>query len=141
MALIHNVVLHYFYGRILCMWSRQSKVLFFFLLASCTLPVSGCVTQTERIYPYESRDESVWEEIQRELSWQKGERSQDISQSTEPFYKRIMHGLITTTSGWFSEGDNRLSEREIAENRRHFNRKRAEALQRLREQQEFDEVE
>lgn len=123
------------------MWSRQSKVLFFFLLASCTLPVSGCVTQTERIYPYESRDESVWEEIQRELSWQKGERSQDISQSTEPFYKRIMHGLITTTSGWFSEGDNRLSEREIAENRRHFNRKRAEALQRLREQQEFDEVE
>lgn len=108
------------------------------LLILCLSHSSGCVTQTERIYPYESRDENVWEELQREFGWQNRESSHEISRLTEPFYKRVIHGLTATASEWFSEGDNHLSEREIVENRRHFNRQREAALQRLREQQELD---
>ena len=118
---------------------RRGKFFLFSLLALCLS--NGCVTQTERVYPYESRDDSVWEELQSEFGWQKREHSQKISQPVEPFYKRVLHGLTTTVSGWFSEGDHHLSEQEIMENRRRFNRKREAALQRLREQQEFNENE
>jgi hypothetical protein len=46
--------------------------------------------------------------------------------------------MAETMSGWFSDNDDRLSEQEIAADRQRFNRKREEALQRLREQQELD---
>lgn len=103
---------------------------------------SGCVTQTERIYPYERlpKDESVWEELRREFGWQKNDTTPQSTEPTEPFYKRAAHGIAETVSGWFSEEDNRLSEQEIAADRRRFNRKREEALQRLREQQELDRI-
>jgi hypothetical protein len=101
---------------------------------------SGCVTRTERIYPYERipKDESVWEELRREFGWQKHDTAHRATESTEPFYKRAARGMAETMSGWFSDNDDRLSEQEIAADRQRFNRKREEALQRLREQQELD---
>lgn len=103
---------------------------------------SGCVTRTERIYPYERlpKDESVWEELRREFGWRKNDTAHQLTEPPEPFYKRAAHGIAETVSGWFSEEDNRLSEQEIAADRRRFNRKREEALQRLREQQELDRI-
>ena len=120
--------------------SKRSELLLLCLFMSCLLLlfVNGCVTQTERIYPYESRDESVWEELQREFGWQKQATIYETVQPAESFYKRVTQGLTATVSEWFSEEDNRLSEQDIAENRRRFDRKRAAALQRLREQQELN---
>jgi len=100
---------------------------------------SGCVTRKERIYPYESGDESVWEEVQREFGLKKEEAIRKAAQPAEPFYRRIAHGVATTMFGWFKERDNHLSAQEIIENRRRFNRKREAALQRLREHQELND--
>ena len=103
---------------------------------------SGCVTQTERIYPYERapKDESVWEELRREFGWQQRDPTQRPTESTEPFYKGAVQGMAKTVSGWFSNNDDQLSEQEIAEDRWRFNRKREEALQRWREQQERNRI-
>jgi len=122
------------------MCSRQRTPLFFLPLLFSFLLGSGCVTRTERIYPYQRipEDESVWEEVQREFGWQKKEPSYKNTEHTEPFYKRAIHGVTTTMSGWFSEEKEHLTEEEIAANRQRFDRKRKESLQRLREQQELD---
>jgi hypothetical protein len=77
----------------------------------------------------------VWEELRREFGWKK---HNTIHRSTEPFYKRVAQGVAETVSVWFHDNDDRLSEQEIAADRQRFNRKREEALQRLREQQELD---
>jgi hypothetical protein len=107
---------------------------------SCAL-LAGCVTQTERIYPYERipEDESVWEELRREF---RGRDSTSTSESpSEPFYKRVAQSVQATVSGWFHEDSTHLSEEELAANRRRFERKRAQALEQLREQQEEAEEE
>jgi hypothetical protein len=117
-------------------------MLSFAMTTLCVMLESGCVTRTERIYPYERapKDESVWEELQREFGWQKRDTTHRSTESPEPFYKRAAQGVAETVSGWFSDNDDRLSEQEIAADRRRFNRKREEALQRLREQQELDRI-
>jgi hypothetical protein len=117
--------------------TQREIILFLAMTILCVALGSGCVTRTERIYPYERvpEDESVWEELRREFGWSKHDTA---PQPTEPFYKRAVHGVAETVSGWFSNNDGRLSEQEIAADRQRFDRKRAEALQRLREQQELD---
>lgn len=97
---------------------------------------SGCVTQTERIAPYKRppKDESVWEELRREFG---GRDSQTMRESSsEPFYKRTVRGVKESVSGWFREDSGGLSEQEIAADRRRFERKRTQALEQLRGQQE-----
>lgn len=118
--------------------TQRAIRLSFAIIILCAALGSGCVTRTERIYPYERvpKDESVWEELRREFGWQKHVPAHRSIESTEPFYKRATHGVAETVSEWFSGNDDRLSEQEIAADRRRFNRKREEALQRLREQQE-----
>jgi hypothetical protein len=80
----------------------------------------------------------VWEELRREFGWQNHGAVHRSTESTEPLYKRAARGVAETVSGWFSNNEDRLSEQEIAADRQRFNRKREEALQRLREQQELD---
>jgi hypothetical protein len=132
-----------FLKRSMFMQPTQRKIMLFFaMIILCVTLESGCVTQTERIYPYERapKDESVWEELRREFGWQKRDTAHRSAESTEPFYKRAAQGMAETVSGWFSNNDDRLSEQEIAADRRRFNSKREEALQRLREQQEPDRI-
>jgi len=102
---------------------------------------SGCVTRFERFSPHERipKDESVWDELRREFGWKKQEKIYKSTESSEPFYKKTIQGVATTVSGWFSDDDKRLSEEEIAANRLRFDRKRAEALQKLREQQDLEQ--
>ena len=121
---------------------RRGRFPLFPLFAAYMCFVAGCVTQTERIYPHQRipRDETVWEELQREFGWQKQAPTYEDSQPTDPFYKRAMRGITTTVSGWFRENEIRLSEQEIVEDRRRFNRKREEALRRLQEQQELEQM-
>lgn len=103
----------------------------------------GCVTQTERIYPHERipKDESVWDEVRREFGWRKNETAPVTQEPVEPFYKRAARSVKEILSGWLPESATQLSADEIAANRRRFERKREEALQRLREQQEQDQPE
>ena len=121
--------------------SRRRELLSFTTLLLSVVLGSGCVTQTERIPPYERipKDESVWEELRREFGWQKPGSIYKETEPAEPFYKRAMHGITTTVSEWFTEDNERLSEEEIAANRQRFNRKRAQALERLKQQQELDQ--
>jgi hypothetical protein len=124
-------------GSVLMQSAQREIILFLTMTILCVVLGAGCVTRTERIYPYERvpEDESVWEELRREFGWSKHHIT---PQPTEPFYKRAAHGVAETVSGWFSNSDGRLSEQEIAAERQRFDRKRAEALQRLREQQELE---
>lgn len=82
----------------------------------------------------------MWEELRRELGWQTRGGAQRSTEPTEPFYKRTMQGIAKTVSGWFSDENDRVSEQEIAADRRRFNHKREEALQRLQEQQKANRV-
>lgn len=93
---------------------------------------AGCVTRTERVpyHPYDSHaDESVWEEVRRELGWQ-------TSPNSEPFYKRAARGIKGTVSGWFRQEESPASTQEFEESRRRFEQERQEAFRRLRERQE-----
>jgi hypothetical protein len=125
------------------MWyGRNILQLVVILLIGNTL-LAGCVTQTERIYPRERipENESVWDEVRREFGWLKNEAAPITAQPAEPFYKRAARGVKETVSGWFRDDSVKLSADEIAANRRRFERRRAEALQQLREQQELDQSE
>jgi hypothetical protein len=98
------------------------------------LLAAGCVTQTERVayYPYASHeDESVLDELRRELGWQKTSRAA----SGEPFYTRAVRRVKETVSGWFREEPTRMTAEQVEEERYRFEEKRQEALRRLREQQ------
>ncbi|MBI3301980.1 MAG: hypothetical protein HYZ72_07885 [Deltaproteobacteria bacterium] len=106
------------------------------LLLSVLLDAS-CVTRTERVpyYPYAPReDESVLEELRRELGWQKARSGAP----GEPFYKRAARGVKETVSGWFRQEETPMSAQEVEEARRRFEQERQEAFRRLRERQEQD---
>ncbi len=99
----------------------------------------GCVTQTEVVSPYErDKDESVWEEIQREFGWQSNSAPAPPGQETKPFYSRAAHKIKETVAGWFADDDGKTSEEELMANRR-FKLRRIEGVERLREQQENEE--
>lgn len=127
--------------RLLIVQEEESLMLFgttrFSVVALClSLSVfSGCVTQTERISPYQRtpKDESVWEELRREFGRRDSQTMRESS--SEPFYKRTMRGVKESISGLFREDSVGLSEQEIAADRRRFERKRAQALEQLRDQQ------
>lgn len=99
--------------------------------------LSGCVTRTERISPYERglKDESVWDELRRELGGGNSHATTAESAS-KPFYTRAARGVKETVSRWFHEDSAGLSAQEIAADRRRFEQKRAQALEQLRDQQE-----
>jgi hypothetical protein len=113
----------------------RTSLLIVFCLALAAF--SGCVTRTERISPYEQtpKDESVWDEIRREFSGRDSGATTRES-SSEPLYKRAARSVKETVAGWFQDDAAHLSEQEIAADRRRFERKRAQALEQLREQQE-----
>jgi hypothetical protein len=96
----------------------------------------GCVTRTERISPYEQapKDESVWEELRREFGGD-DPRATSNEPTPEPFYTRAARSVKETVSGWFHEDATELSAQDIAADRRRFERKRAQALEQLRDQQ------
>lgn len=141
-ALVRIVLVSIFSEDTLSMHPRRRFVLFLPLALLWVAFIAGCVTQTERIYPYERipQDESVWEELRREFGWQKRNTTHRSTESTEPFYKSAAQGIAGTVSGWFSTKEDHLSEQEIAEDRQRFNRRREEAFQRLRAQQELDRI-
>ena len=117
-------------------FKRIPASLFLIFCFECVLCL-GCVTRTERISPYERapKDESVWDEIRREFGGRdSGPPTRETS--SEPFYKRAARGVKETVSGWFHDDSVHLSEQEIAADRRHFEQKRTQALEQLREQQE-----
>jgi len=93
---------------------------------------AGCVTRTERV-PYRPhaspKDESVLEELRRELGWQ-------TAPSDAPFYKRAARGIKGTVAGWFHQEEIPASTQEVEESRRQFEQAQQEALRRLRERQE-----
>ena len=93
---------------------------------------TGCVTQTERVAyrPYASppKDESVWEEIQREFGWER-------SSSGEPLYKRTTRGIKEIVAGWFSaEEDTSGKGYDWDAARRQYEIRRQHAIQRVRQQ-------
>lgn len=108
-------------------------------LAVCVLVTSvfmllgtGCVTQTEQIgyrpYMPPPKDESIWEEIQREFGWEQ-------SSSGEPLYKRTTRGIKETVSGWFSEEEDPSDKGyDWDEARRQYEIRRQQAIQRVRQQ-------
>jgi hypothetical protein len=128
------------------------RVLTVLLLAG--LCFSACVTQTERVgyYPHtRQEDESVWGEVRREFGW----RKTPSRPPSDPFYQRATRGITGTISGWFHKEDSsptgtqkKIEEahsqsedaRKLEESRREFEQKRQEALRRLREQQEQQEL-
>jgi hypothetical protein len=100
----------------------------------------GCVTQTEVVSPYErDKDESVWEEIQREFGWQSNNPPAPPGQEAKPFYSRAAHKIKETVAGWFADDDGKMSEAELSANRRRFKLGRIEGVERLREPQEDEE--
>ena len=114
--------------------------LFLLTLIAALTGTFGCVTQTEVVSPYERyKDESVWEEIQREFGWQNNSAPAPPGQATEPFYSRAAHGIKETVAGWFADDDGKMSEAELSANRQHFKLRRIEGVERLREQQEDEE--
>lgn len=125
------------------MWCGKNTLRLFILLLMGNTLLVGCVTQTERIYPHERipEDESVWDEVRREFGWRKNEAAPVTPEPAEPFYKRAARSVKETISGWLRDDPPQLSTDEIAVDRRRFERKRQEALQRLREQQEQDQPE
>ena len=117
----------------------RSRLFLMSLVAAFTW-TSGCVTQTERVSPYErDKDESVWEEIQREFGWQSNSAPAPLGQETKPFYSRAAHKIKETVAGWFADDDGKVSEEELAANRRRFKLGRIEGGERLQEQQEDEE--
>ena len=114
--------------------------LFLLTLVVALTGTCGCVTQTKVVSPYErDKDESVWEEIQREFGWQNNSAPAPPGQATEPFYSRAAHGIKETVAGWFADDDGKMSEAELSANRRRFKLRRIEGGERLREQQEDEE--
>jgi hypothetical protein len=93
---------------------------------------TGCVTQTERVayrpYAPPPKDESVWEEIQREFGWEQ-------SSSGEPLYKRTTRGIKEIVAGWFSEEEDTSGKGyDWDEARRQYEIRRQHAIQRVRQQ-------
>lgn len=128
-------------GELLMAFGRRNGFVLM-VLSLHLISFAGCVTRTERIYPHERipQDESVWDEVRREFG---GSDSQEVINkfSAEPFYKRAARGAKETVSRWFQEDSTRLSEQEIAADRHRFERKRTQALEQLRDQQEDTEGE
>jgi hypothetical protein len=124
------------------MWSKN---IYSFLLVANVVPLllaSSCVTQTERVSPYEQeRDESAWDELRREFGWKKDNTVAPSTLPTEPFYQRAAHKITETVSGWFAEDEAHLSEQEIAADHSRFEQKRAEMLPRLQMRQTEEERE
>ena len=99
---------------------------------------SGCVTQTEVVSPYEQyKDESVWEEIQREFGWQSKSAPAPLGQETKPFYRRAAQSIKETVAGWFADDDGKTE--ELMANHRRFKLGRIEGGEQLQEQQEDEE--
>ncbi len=93
---------------------------------------TGCVTQTERVAnrPYAAypKDETVWEEVQREFGWEE-------SSSGEPFYKSTARGIKETVSGWFEEEEDTSGKGyDWNDARRQYEIRRQHAIQRVRQQ-------
>ncbi len=111
----------------------KSKVAVCLLVTIVFMPFgTGCVTQTERVayrpYVPPPKDESVWEEIQREFGWEQ-------SSSGEPFYKGTARGIQETVSGWFSEEEDTSGKGyDWDEARRQYEIRRQHAIQRVRQQ-------
>jgi hypothetical protein len=94
----------------------------------------GCVTRTEKLpyhrYAPPPEDESVLEELRREVGWQS-------SPGSDPFYKRAARGVKETVSSWFhTEKNLPLTKEEREQTHREYEQERQEALRRLRERQE-----
>lgn len=111
----------------------KSKLAFSLLLSLFLIRFgTGCVSQTERVgnrpYAPYPKDESVWEEVQREFGWEQ-------SSSGEPFYKSTAQGIKETVSGWFEEEEDMSGTGynwDAA--RRQYEIRRQHAIQRVRQQ-------
>ncbi len=117
-------------------WSKCSVFFLAVIMIHLALVSTGCVTQTERVSPYEQeKDESVWEELRREFGWQSKTPPPPLGQATEPFYSRAGRAITETGSVWFADEEMHVSEKDLAVDRARFERKRAEGLSLLRMQQ------
>ena len=92
----------------------------------------GCVTHTERVgnrsYSTYPKDETVWEEIQREFGWEQ-------SSSGEPVYKSTTRGITETVAGWFEEEEDTSGKGyDWDAARRQYEIRRQHAIQRVRQQ-------
>ncbi|MCS6926595.1 MAG: hypothetical protein NZ578_11910 [Candidatus Binatia bacterium] len=100
-----------------------------FALCVC---LCGCVTQTERLpyrrYASPPQDESILDEVRRELGWQP-------SPAGDPFYTRAVRGITHTVSGWFRSDDASAATDTQERLRQQFEEERQQALQRLRTRQ------
>jgi hypothetical protein len=117
------------------MWFGVTRVLVFIALLGVWF-VSGCVTRTERVYPHEQPpwDESVWDEIRREFGWRDDDEHTSTETPSTPLHQRVVQGV----KGWFGDDPAQFSEEALEADRRRFERKRAQALEQLRDQQELD---
>jgi hypothetical protein len=112
--------------------SKSSLAVYVLVTLVFMLFGTGCVTQTERVayrpYAPPPKDESVWEEIQREFGWEQ-------SSSGEPLYKRTTRGIKEIVAGWFSEEEDTSGKGyDWDESRRQYEIRRQHAIQRVRQQ-------
>jgi hypothetical protein len=115
---------------------QESLVFFLVVMVGQTLGLSGCVTQTEQVSPYEqTKNESAWEEIQREFGWQSKSPPLPPGQEPEPFYRRATRGIKDTIAGWFADEDQSLGQQGMSRAQHHFEQPSTPRLPRLRMQQ------